>query len=67
MTRRKSVESQEFGRLLRSVRTQAGLSQYDLAELINWSDSMVSLWERGLMSPNPDQLRSLRSVLGDFT
>lgn len=49
---------------LHELRTNAGLSQDDLAELVGVSQPTISRWEDGTMTPNTDKLRSLAKALG---
>ncbi|QCO08138.1 XRE family transcriptional regulator [Azospirillum brasilense] len=48
--------TQEFGRMLRTLREQRNLTQEDLAELIDRSVQAVSKMERGLTLPKLETL-----------
>lgn len=48
--------TQEFGRMLRTLREQRNLTQEDLAELIDRSVQAVSKMERGLTFPKLETL-----------
>ena len=53
-----------FGRLVRQFRKAAGLTQIQLGERINLSNSWVSDVENGQLLPAPDQTREVEEVLG---
>ena len=48
-----------FGKRLRELRLEQGLSKAQLAKNINVSDVAVSRWENGKRTPNIEQLRKL--------
>ncbi len=52
------------GALIRQLRTEQGLTQKQLAELICVSDKAVSKWERGSGCPDVSLLTALAEVLG---
>lgn len=59
-SRTRSSDSMPIGRLIRSVRRERGLTQYDLADALasaSGNDSLgrdeVSRWERGKRVPGP--------------
>ncbi len=52
------------GEIIRLVRTEKGLTQRQLAELMNISDKTVSKWERGLGLPDIALLPELSRILG---
>ena len=45
------MDHEQIGRLIRSLRREQGLTQLQLASLLNVSDKAVSKWERGLGCP----------------
>lgn len=49
---------------IREIRTERGISQEDLAELVNVSRQTVSKWENGTVSPSADNLSQLSRALG---
>lgn len=64
-------DGQPIGRLIRSVRRERGLTQYDLADALasaSGNNSLgrdeVSRWERGKRVPGPYWQSWLASVLG---
>lgn len=57
------MDNEKTGRLIRELRTQKGLTQAQLAGLINVSDKAVSKWERGLGCPDVSLLGTLSEVL----
>ena len=42
------MDYEKIGALIRSLRTQQGLTQRELAQRLTVSDKAVSKWERGL-------------------
>lgn len=57
------MDNEKTGRLIRELRTQKGLTQAQLAGLINVSDKAISKWERGLGCPDVSLLGTLSEVL----
>jgi len=53
-----------FASNLIRLRTEAGLTQSGLAEMINYSDKSVSKWERGEAIPDAYVLKSLSEIFG---
>lgn len=69
-SRTRSSDSMPIGRLIRSVRRERGLTQYDLADAlasVSGNGSLgrdeVSRWERGKRVPGPYWQRWLSKVL----
>ncbi|WP_236789866.1 helix-turn-helix domain-containing protein [Amycolatopsis sp. GM8] len=67
----RSSDSEPIGRLIRSVRRERGLTQYELADAlvsVSGNDSLgrdeVSRWERGKRVPGPYWQQWLGNVLG---
>jgi len=58
------MDDAAFGRVLRSYRERAGLSQEELAELTDLHRTYISLLERGLNSPSLRTLVGLSRALG---
>ena len=57
--------SKAFGQRLKTARTQAGLSQPELAKQCGWdSQSRVSNYERGERTPSLDDIDKLSRALG---
>lgn len=54
----------EFGKRLRTLRRQAGLTQEQLAEAAEVSVDFLSLVERGVNAPSFDNLEKLARALG---
>ena len=50
---------------LRDARTRAGLTQTQLAGILNVTQAAVSYWEAGIARPRPDTRRQIEGVLGD--
>ncbi len=53
----------EIGMRIRKYREKSGLSQKELAELINVSNSRISNWEQGINRPDADILADLCRAL----
>lgn len=45
------------------ARHALGLSQWDLAEKVHRSQALISLWERGRVTPDAEDLRLLAKAL----
>ena len=58
------MDNVRTGALIRRLRRELGLTQYQLAERLGVSDKAVSKWERGLGSPEVSTLPQLSQVLG---
>jgi transcriptional regulator with XRE-family HTH domain len=49
---------------LREIRVVRRVTQFDLRIKTGFSQSLISYWERGLLTPSEDQKRKLASALG---
>ena len=58
------MDYEKIGALIRSLRTQQGLTQRELAQRLTVSDKAVSKWERGQGCPDVSLLPSLAQTLG---
>ena len=58
------MDQVKIGQLIRTLRTQRGLTQKALAEDIGVGDKAVSKWERGLGCPDVSLLPEISRVLG---
>ena len=56
--------SQIIAKNLIQLRTSAGLTQYELAGKLNYSDKSISKWERGLAIPDVIVLKQLADLYG---
>ena len=56
------MDCTKTGRLIYSLRKEKGMTQRQLAQLMNISDKTVSKWERGLGSPDLSLLPSLSEI-----
>ena len=52
----------EFGNLLLQLRTKSGLTQKELADLLQISDKTISKWETGVSKPTTDTLKQLATI-----
>ena len=52
-----------FGRTLQAIRGKRGLTQHELAELVDCSAEYISRTERGLSSPSFDMIAKLAKAL----
>ena len=57
------MDNEKTGRLICSLRKEMGLTQKQLADMMNISDKAVSKWERGLGCPDISLLRELAVLL----
>ena len=55
---------EELGKLIQLRRSELGMSQARLAELVGRSPSTIRSWEKGRTSPAPDVMGTLSDVLG---
>ena len=53
-----------FGNFLCSLRTEKGLSQAQLGEMLGVTNKAVSKWENGSAKPNTNLLSRLAEILG---
>ena len=49
---------------LKKLRKEKRMTQSQLAQLMNASQSAVAMWETGAALPRPDKLRKLAQILG---
>lgn len=56
------MKNNEFGQILKELRTERGLSQRELGEAIGFCNQTVSFWESGQREPDLDTLL----ILGKF-
>ena len=54
----------EFGKKLKKLRTDRGLSQQKLADMIFMSRSAVAKWENGLGLPSEESYEALAQIFG---
>ena len=57
------MEAEKTGKLIKRLRLEKGLTQKELALMINVSDKAVSKWERGLACPDITFLDELADLL----
>lgn len=53
----------KFGQNLKNIRQSVGLSQFQLAKLVNTTQQRVSEWEKGQIEPSLRYLIKLVNVL----
>ncbi len=58
------MDCQKTGELILSLRKEKGMTQKQLADILNISDKTISKWERGLGCPDVSLLNSLANALG---
>lgn len=58
------VSKKEFARYVKEHRTELGLTQQELAEILCVSTDVVSKWERGVRFPDFEMLEPLATALG---
>lgn len=54
----------KVGNLIRKMRIEKGLTQKEMAEIINLSDKTISKWERGVGLPDITILKKLSEIFG---
>ncbi len=59
-----NMDCNKVGKLILSLRKEKGMTQKDLAHLMNISDKTISKWERGLGCPDVSLLGVLSKILG---
>ena len=62
-----SKANPELGMRIRKARAKAGITQSELAEMMNMTDNQISNIERGLCEPHAEVLRRISEVLGVST
>jgi transcriptional regulator with XRE-family HTH domain len=63
-SRRVRLEERRLGALIREARQQAGLSQTELAAMLETTQPVVSRWERGHDAPRPDTFAAIMRACG---
>lgn len=53
-----------FGERLKAIRRKKGLTQYQLADILNTSQRMIAHYEKNGNRPRIDKVKSLAEVLG---
>ncbi len=53
----------EIGKKIKELRKEAGLTQKQLAKMVNKSETGFASWEQGLSEPNVNDIRLLCSIL----
>ena len=48
-----------FGKVLSDLRTEKGITQFELAKTLNVANTTISSWERNNSEPNFEQLRKI--------
>ena len=57
------MDAKRTGRFICANRTKHGLSQKELADMLNITDKAVSKWERGISFPDISMLIPLSEIL----
>lgn len=57
------MDKEKTGQLITELRKEKGLTQKQLADILNVTDKAVSKWERGLSFPDISMLEPLSEVL----
>ncbi len=60
--KKKEEKDNSFGKFIKELRKENGLSQYELADMIPISREAVSKWERNTTKPNKDSLARLSQI-----
>ena len=54
----------EIGKRIKELRKEAGLTQKQLAKMLNKSETGFASWEQGLSEPSVNDLRLLCKIFG---
>ncbi|MEA4988161.1 MAG: helix-turn-helix domain-containing protein [Anaerovorax sp.] len=58
------MDCRKVGSLIYTLRKEKGMTQKEIADLMNISDKTISKWERGLGCPDVSLLSALSKILG---
>ncbi|MDE6110704.1 MAG: helix-turn-helix domain-containing protein [Eubacterium sp.] len=58
------MSNRSIGEMISYLRKEKGMTQNDLAEIVNVTDKAVSKWERNLSCPDINSIPKLAEVLG---
>ena len=58
------MEGNKFGKILRELRQENGISQRALGDSLNMSNQTVSFWETGSREPDLDTLIKIADYFG---
>lgn len=58
------MDCKKVGSLIYTLRKEKGMTQKEIADLMNISDKTISKWERGLGCPDVSLLSALSKILG---
>lgn len=58
------MDAKKFGAFIAAVRKEQGMTQAELAGMLNVTDKAVSRWERGLGFPDINSIEPLADALG---
>ncbi len=59
-----SMDCYKVGKLILNLRKEKGMTQKELADVMNISDRTISKWERGIGCPDVSLLHELSNILG---
>ena len=60
------VDKKILGQRIKAIRLDKGMTLEEFGKLFGTSKSIVSRWESGISSPNPERLKTIAKV-GDIT
>ena len=58
------MKNKSMGEIISSLRKEKGMTQKDLADMLNITDKAVSKWERDIACPDTMTLPKLAEILG---
>ena len=58
------MDAKKTGQLICESRKQHGMSQKDLADILNITDKAISKWERGISFPDISMLIQISETVG---
>jgi len=58
------MANKSMGEIISALRREKGMTQKELADLLNITDKAVSKWERGISCPDTQTIPKLAEILG---
>ena len=58
------MANKSMGEIIAAIRKEKGMTQKELAEMLNITDKAVSKWERGIAYPDTQTIPKLAEILG---
>ena len=58
------MENKSMGEIISTLRREKGMTQKELADMLNITDKAVSKWERGMACPDTHTIPRVAEILG---